>query len=54
MERLHKFLRFSVVLLFAIIFLASCSKNDAKKGNIKLTEEQEKWEEITLKKHSKE
>ncbi len=43
MRKLHKFLRFSVVLLFAIIFLASCSKNDAKKENIKLTEEQEKW-----------
>lgn len=43
MKRLHKFLKFSVVLLFAIIFLASCSKNNAKKENIKLTEEQEKW-----------
>lgn len=43
MKRLHKFLRFSVVLLFAIIFLASCSKNDAEKEEIKLTEEQQKW-----------
>lgn len=43
MKRLHKFLKFSVVLLFAIIFLASCSKNNAKKENIKLTEEQQKW-----------
>lgn len=43
MRKLHKFLRLSVVLLFAIIFLASCSKNDVKKENIKLTEEQEKW-----------
>ena len=43
MKRLHKFLKFSVVLLFAIIFLASCSKNNAKKEEIKLTEEQQKW-----------
>lgn len=43
MKRLHKFLQFSVVLLFAIIFLASCSKNDSKKEDIKLTEEQQKW-----------
>lgn len=43
MKRLHKFLKFSVVLLFAIIFLASCSKNNAKKEDIKLTEEQQKW-----------
>lgn len=43
MKRLHKFLKFSVVLLFAIIFLASCDKNDSKKENIELTEEQEKW-----------
>lgn len=43
MKRLHKFLKFSVVLLFAIIFLASCSKNNSNKQNIKLTEEQEKW-----------
>lgn len=42
MKRLHKFLRFSVVLLFAIIFLASCSKNNVEKENIKLTEEQQK------------
>lgn len=42
MKRLHKFLNFSVVLLFAIIFLASCDKNDSKKENIELTEEQEK------------
>ena len=32
MKRLHKFLKFSVVLLFAIIFLASCSKNNAEKA----------------------
>ena len=43
MKRLHKFLKFSVALLFAIIFLASCSKNNAEKENIKLTEEQQKW-----------
>ena len=43
MKRLHKFLQFSDVLLFAIIFLASCSKNDSKKEDIKLTEEQQKW-----------
>ena len=42
MKRLHKFLKFSVVLLFAIIFLASCSKNNVEKENIKLTEEQQK------------
>lgn len=43
MKRVHKFLKFSVVLLFAIIFLASCSKNNAEKESIKLTEEQQKW-----------
>ena len=43
MKRLHKFLKVSVVLLFAIIFLASCSKNNVEKENIKLTEEQQKW-----------
>lgn len=43
MGKLHKFLRLSAVLLFAIIFLASCSKNNAKKEDIKLTEEQQKW-----------
>lgn len=43
MKRLHKFLRFSVVLLFAIIFLASCDKSKDNKENIKLTEEQQKW-----------
>lgn len=42
MKRLHKFLKVSVVLLFAIIFLASCSKNNVEKENIKLTEEQQK------------
>ena len=43
MGKLHKFLRLSGVLLFAIIFLASCSKNNAEKEEIKLTEEQQKW-----------
>lgn len=43
MKRLHKFLKFSVVLLFAIIFLASCDKSKDNKENIKLTEEQQKW-----------
>ncbi|MDU1213121.1 hypothetical protein [Finegoldia magna] len=42
MGKLHKFLRLSIVLLFAIIFLASCSKNNVEKENIKLTEEQQK------------
>ena len=43
MKRLHKFLKFSVALLFAIILLASCSKNNVEKENIKLNEEQQKW-----------
>lgn len=43
MKRLHKFLKFSVALLFAIIFLASCDKSKDNKENIKLTEEQQKW-----------
>lgn len=43
MGKLHKFLRLSGVLLFAIIFLASCDKNHDNKENIKLTKEQEKW-----------
>ncbi|MDU4670597.1 MAG: hypothetical protein E6Y30_00850 [Finegoldia magna] len=43
MKRLHKFLKFSVVLLFAIIFLTSCGKNNSNKEDIKLTEEQQKW-----------
>lgn len=42
MKRLHKFLQFSVVLLFAIIFLASCDKSTDSKDKI-ITEEQEKW-----------
>lgn len=42
MKRLHKFLKFSVVLLFAIIFLASCDKSTDSKDKI-ITEEQEKW-----------
>ncbi|WP_294684576.1 hypothetical protein [uncultured Finegoldia sp.] len=43
MGKLHKFLRLSGVLLFAIIFLASCDKSKDNKENIKLTEEQQKW-----------
>ena len=43
MKRLHKFLRLSVVLLFVIIFLASCDKSKDNKENIKLTEEQKIW-----------
>ena len=42
-KRLHKFLKVSVFLLFAIIFLASCDKSKDNKENIKLTEEQQKW-----------
>ena len=42
MKRLHKFLQFSVVLLFAIIFLVSCDKSTDSKDKI-ITEEQEKW-----------
>lgn len=42
MRKLHNFLKFSVVLLFAIIFLVSCDKSTDSKDNI-ITEEQEKW-----------
>lgn len=42
MGKLHNFLKFSVVLLFAIIFLVSCDKSTDSKDKI-ITEEQEKW-----------